>query len=118
MLNALVNNAPCSAVVQTLSCCPIVGGIPRGNGTGKSKQLAKEEAARQASASLGWATGASGPYHCALSERFPYVKELLTRTLIIHQRAVQFCVLFVSRRMYRIAIDVYIYDDDMRLASA
>ena len=52
-------------VAQTLNYCPIVGGIPRGNGTGKNKQLAKEEAARQAFNALGWSTGASGPYHCA-----------------------------------------------------
>lgn len=65
MLNVLVNKAPSSVVAQTLSYCPIVGGIPRGNGTGKSKQLAKEEAAREALAAMGWSTGASGPYHCA-----------------------------------------------------
>jgi dsRNA-specific ribonuclease len=58
MLNALVNKVLFSVVVQTLSYCPIVGGIPKGNGTGKSKQLAKEEAARQALNALGWATGA------------------------------------------------------------
>lgn len=69
MLNALVNKIPSSVIVQTLSYRPIVGGIPRGNGTGKSKQLAKEEAARQALTALGWAAGASGPYHCALSQR-------------------------------------------------
>jgi hypothetical protein len=80
--------APSSMIVQTLSYCPIVGGIPRGNGTGKSKQQAKEEAARQALAALGWAAGASGPYHCAFSQCFLFVKELLTRTLITHQRAV------------------------------
>jgi hypothetical protein len=91
MLNVLVNKAPSSVIVQTLSYCPIVGGIPKGNGTGKSKQLAKEEAARQALAALGWATGA---YHCAFFQRFLYVKELLlTRTFMIHQKAVLFCFL-------------------------
>jgi hypothetical protein len=89
--------------VQTLSYCPIVGGIPRGHGTGKGKQAAKEEAARQALNALGWAMGASGPYHCAFSQRSLYVKEVLTRTLISHQRAVLFCLLDVSE----IAIDVY-----------
>jgi hypothetical protein len=90
MLNALVNKAPSSVIMQTLSYCPIVGGIPKGSGTGKSKQLAKEEAARQAQTALGW-----GPYHCALFQRFLYVKEVLTRTLIIHQNAVLLC-LFVE----------------------
>jgi hypothetical protein len=84
--------SPSPVVVQTLIYCPIVGGIPRGNGTGKSKQLAKEDAARQALAALGWA-GASGPYHCAFFQRFLYVKGLLTRSSMIHQRAVLICFL-------------------------
>jgi hypothetical protein len=53
--------------VHTLSYCPVVGGIPKGSGTGKSKQAAKEEAARRAVDAMGWAGGASGPYHCAFS---------------------------------------------------
>lgn len=93
MLNVLVNKAPSLVVAQTLRYCPIVGGIPRGNGTGKNKQSAKEEAARQALSALGWATGASGPYHCAFFQRFLYVKEVLTRTLVIHQNAVLICLL-------------------------
>jgi len=56
MLNASVNKSPFSVIVQMLSYCPKVGGIPMGNGTGKGKQAAKEEAARQAMNSLGWAT--------------------------------------------------------------
>jgi dsRNA-specific ribonuclease len=55
MLSALVNKALSLVVMQTLSYCSIVGGIAMGNGTGKSKQLAKEEAARQALAAMGWA---------------------------------------------------------------
>jgi hypothetical protein len=93
MLNVLVNKAPFSVVVQTLSHCSIVGGIQRGNGTGKSKQQAKEEAARQALTAMGWSNGASGPYHCAFIQRFLYVKEDLTRTLTTYQEAVVFCLL-------------------------
>lgn len=89
MLNVLVNKAPSLVVAQMLRYCPIVGGIPRGNGTGKSKQLAKEEAARQALTALGWAM----PYHCAFFQRFLYVKEVLTSTLAIHQNTVLFCLL-------------------------
>jgi hypothetical protein len=62
-LIALVNKAPCLVAMQTLSYCPVVGGIPKGTGAGKSKQAAKEEAARQALDAMGWAAGASGPYH-------------------------------------------------------
>jgi dsRNA-specific ribonuclease len=55
MLNALVNKDPSLMVMQTLSYCFIVGGIAMGNGVGKSKQIAKEEAARQALSAMGWA---------------------------------------------------------------
>ena len=88
MLNVLVNKIPSSVVVQTLNYCPIVGGVAKGNGTGKSKQLAKEEAARQTLTALGW-----GPYHCAFFQRFLYVMEVLTGTLIIHQSPVLLCLL-------------------------
>lgn len=40
----------------------IVNGITRGEGVGKSKQKAKEDAAQQAFQAMGWASAASGPY--------------------------------------------------------
>jgi hypothetical protein len=36
----------------------------KGSGAGKSKQQAKEEAARQAFQAMGWARGAYGQYRC------------------------------------------------------
>jgi len=105
MLNVLVNKAPSSVVVQTLIHCPIVGGILRGNGTGKSKQLAKEEPARRALTVLVWTTGASGTYLGKFFQRFLQVKEVLTRTLIIHQNAVLGCLMY----QIQIAIDVDVY---------
>ena len=73
-----------------LSYYSIVGGIAMGNGTGKGKQAAKEEAARQALSALGWA-GASGPYHCAFSQCFVFVRELLTRTLTTTSEGYGYC---------------------------
>jgi ribonuclease-3 len=40
----------------------VVNGITRGEGVGKSKQKAKEDAAQQAFQAMGWAAAASGPY--------------------------------------------------------
>ncbi|KAF8481048.1 hypothetical protein DFH94DRAFT_439866 [Russula ochroleuca] len=54
-------SGPGHALVWKVDC--IIGGIPKGTGAGKSKQAAKEEAARQALDAMGWAAGASGPYH-------------------------------------------------------
>jgi len=54
-------SGPGHALTWNVECS--VGGIQRGNGTGKSKQQAKEEAARQALTAMGWSNGASGPYH-------------------------------------------------------
>jgi len=44
---------PAHAGRWTVQC--VVNGIPKGEGTGASKQLAKEEAARQAYYAMGWA---------------------------------------------------------------
>jgi ribonuclease-3 len=41
-----------------LKYSPLVDGTVKGTGVGKSKQLAKEEAARQAYQAFGWAEGA------------------------------------------------------------
>jgi len=41
----------------------LVNGMVRGEGVGKSKQKAKEDAANKAFQALGWAGAASGPYH-------------------------------------------------------
>ncbi|KAH9996467.1 hypothetical protein BJV77DRAFT_942190 [Russula vinacea] len=60
-------SGPGHALVWKVDC--MIGGIPKGTGAGKSKQAAKEEAARQARDAMGWNTGASGPYHCALPQR-------------------------------------------------
>ncbi len=54
--------------------------------------MAKEEAARQAHNALGWATGASGPYHCTFSQRFEQGQEGADREIITHQEAVRFCL--------------------------
>ncbi|KAI9461025.1 hypothetical protein BJY52DRAFT_1261830 [Lactarius psammicola] len=43
----------------------LVNGVMKGEGAGKSKQKAKEDAANQAFQAMGWATAASGPYQCA-----------------------------------------------------
>lgn len=40
----------------------VVNGVLKGRGAGRSKQQAKEEAARKAFQAMGWANGASGPY--------------------------------------------------------
>jgi ribonuclease-3 len=48
-------SGPGHALTWNVEC--LVGGISKGHGVGKSKQLAKEEAARQAQAAMGW-----GPY--------------------------------------------------------
>jgi hypothetical protein len=46
-----------------LRSCLVVDGIMKGTGTGKSKQQAKEEGARQALYAMGWASAASGSYY-------------------------------------------------------
>ncbi|KAI9445350.1 hypothetical protein H4582DRAFT_1806457 [Lactarius indigo] len=42
----------------------LVNGVMKGEGVGKSKQKAKDDAAQQAFQAMGWATAASGPYRC------------------------------------------------------
>ena len=51
--------------VDLLSSCPLVNGVMKGEGLGKSKQKAKEDAAINAFQAMGWAAAASGPYQCA-----------------------------------------------------
>jgi len=53
-------SGPGHALTWNIDC--IVNGITKGTGAGKNKQQAKEEAARQASQAMGWASGASGQY--------------------------------------------------------
>ena len=48
--------------VGLLSCFPLVNGVSKGEGVGKSKQKAKEDAAMRAFQAMGWAAAASGPY--------------------------------------------------------
>lgn len=55
-----VQSGPGHALTWKADC--IVDGIMKGSGAGKSKQQAKEEAARQAYQAMGWARGASGQY--------------------------------------------------------
>jgi hypothetical protein len=57
----------------------------KGSGTGKSKQQAKEEGARQALHAMGWASAASGSYYWFTSAlRASYSFEEVTR-IIAHQ---------------------------------
>ncbi|KAI0249494.1 SNF2 family N-terminal domain-containing protein [Lactifluus subvellereus] len=64
-----VQSGPGHALTWTVEC--LADGIVKGSGKGKSKQLAKEDAARQALQAMGWAGAASGSYYCAFSERLP-----------------------------------------------
>jgi len=54
-------SGPGHSLTWTVEC--IVDGIMKGMGKGKSKQLAKEDAARQALQAMGWAGAASGSYY-------------------------------------------------------
>jgi len=51
---------PGHALTWNVDC--VVDGIMKGTGAGKSKQHAKEEAARKAYQAMGWARGAAGQY--------------------------------------------------------
>jgi len=55
-----VSSGPAHAMTWSVDC--VVNGVPKGKGAGKSKQTAKEDAARKAYQALGWASEASGPY--------------------------------------------------------
>ncbi|KAI0305021.1 hypothetical protein BC826DRAFT_979488 [Russula brevipes] len=59
-----VQTGPGHALTWSVEC--VVDGISKGRGTGRNKQAAKEEAARNAFQALGWA-GALGGHCCAFS---------------------------------------------------
>jgi len=54
-------SGPGHALIWVVHC--LVNGVMKGEGTGKSKQKAKEDAAARAFQAMGWAAAASGPYH-------------------------------------------------------